>query len=452
MLPKRWFSYLAAVITVVLLFANIQHFLNREWESSFFPTSYATLYYPLDVPTIRTWSVLDRDRIQLNLAGTRDRREWRIIGPDGKEQTAYGMQPDFRIDTTFSVLHSYRLVPVEAEGGPAVEVSFRFYSREFYGSLGMQHPDVYIVRSNVPCGEFDQLSVNDWVDDYRYVGAAGLAEADLMVREEIGVLPDDPSLTRLEKISRFLRKKLKNAGGVPKDEERWMNPYVLYTEMVNGRAKGWCTQHAQVLVFWANRAGVPTRFVFGARTEENTIVYTGHAWAESYIREQHRWAFVDLSQNQVYITDKRGMVLSSADLFHLNQYGAFDSVSVRVYAVGDNRFDIAGTDTFVTVPFAQCNAFLRDEFTPHSILKYRRPPNVEDVRDDYSGFMADRTFLLGNLERYLFKPQLAYSLYPTEGEKTYLVRRLLFFGMIASFLVWLVSLLTAKTKKSFAHE
>jgi hypothetical protein len=290
------------------------------------------------------------------------------------------------------------------------------------------------------------------VDDYGYVGASGLADADLTIREEIGVLPADPSLTRLEKITRFLRKKLKNAGGVPRDEERWMDPYRLYTEMANGTAKGWCTQHAQVLVFWANRAGVPARFVFGARTEENTIVYTGHAWAEAYIREQHRWALVDLSQNQVYITDRTGRVLSSADLFHLNQYGAFDSVSVCVYAVGDNRFDIAGADTFVTVPFSRCNAFLRDEFTSHSILKYRRPPNVEDVRDDYSGFLADRTFLLGNLERYFFKPQLAYSLYPTEGGATYFLRRALLFGMITSFLVWLVSMLAGGKRDSSTRQ
>ena len=74
--------------------------------------------------------------------------------------------------------------------------------------------------------------------------------------------------------------------------------------------------------------------------------------------------------------------------------------------------------------------------SPHAILKYRRPPNVEDVRNIYTGFMRDRTFLFGNLERYLFKPQLAYSFYPTEGGKTYFIRRVLFWGMAASLVLW----------------
>jgi hypothetical protein len=89
---------------------------------------------------------------------------------------------------------------------------------------------------------------------------------------------------------------------------------------------------------------------------------------------------------------------------------------------------------------------VREEFTPHSILKYRRPPNVEDVRDIYDGFIKDRTFLVGNLERYLFKPQLAYSLYPTEGEHTYFVRRALFFTFVGGVLLWCVLLLAGRRR------
>jgi hypothetical protein len=229
-----------------------------------------------------------------------------------------------------------------------------------------------------------------------------------------------------------------------------MNPFRLFNEMAAGTGKGWCTQHAQVYVFWANRAGIPTRFVFGARTQDNSIVYTGHSWAESYIREQHRWAFVDLTQGELYITDKKGQVLNTAELFQLNQHNAFDSINVRLYAdwIWKNHAGIPGSDTLVTVPFALCNALVRDEFTPQSILKYRRPPNVEDVREDYTGFFNDRTFLYGNLERYLFKPQLAYSLYPTEGGHTYFVRCLLFFALLVSLAFWITMLVISMLLKS----
>jgi hypothetical protein len=69
---------------------------------------------------------------------------------------------------------------------------------------------------------------------------------------------------------------------------------------------------------------------------------------------------------------------------------------------------------------------------------------VEDVREVYAGFFQDRTFLWGNLERYLFKPPLAYSFYPTEGARTYLIRRLLFFAFVTSFVVVLLAVVAPR--------
>jgi len=446
---RRWLVRSAGILVLLLLILNTYVFLSREWESSYFPATYATLYYPLDVPTIRSWKVVDRDRLRLKLAVTASVKEWRVIGPDGAEQRADGADPTFRIDTTFSIVHPYRLIPIPESACVPIELSFRFFSEEFYGGLGMKHDDVYIVRSSVACGDFPQLTVADWTDSYDYVGSEGLAAANRVLTEEVGLRDGEPTFARMEKLGRYLRHKLKGSGGVPKDDERWMNPWILYNEMVRGTGKGWCTQNAQVWVFWANRAGIPTRFVFNARTEDNTIVYTGHAFAESFIREQGRWAFVDLSQGTLYVTDRLGHVLNTAELFHLNQHDAFDSVTARVSVdwQWQGKPGFPANDTVATVPFALCNATVRDEFTAHSILKYRRPPNVEDVRDIYTGFVKDRTFLLGNLERYLFKPQLAYSLYPTEGGHTYFIRRALFFTLLASLILWAVLLVVARRRE-----
>lgn len=446
MTRRQWLVRGSAVLFFALLALNLYVFFTREWESSFVPTSYATLYYPLDVPTIREWKLVERDRIQLNLACTNEIRDWKILTDGGKEQSATGMEPSFRIDTTFSELHAYTLVPVSHPEMQPIEITIRFYGEEYYASLGMKHADVYIVRSNVPCGEFQQYSVNDWVDDYKYVGDSGLAEVNRILHDEVGILDTDPTITRMEKLFPYLRRKLKGSGGVPKDDERWMDPYQLTLEMAAGTGKGWCTQNAQVYVFWANRAGIATRFVFGARTQDDRIVYTGHSWAESYVREQHRWAFVDLSQGELYVTNRDSLVLNTAELFHMNQLNAYDSTFVKIYAdwAWKNLPGISDYDTLVTVPFSLCNKFYRSEFTPQSIFKYRRPPNVEDVREIYAGFLTDRTFLLGNLERYLFKPPLAYSLYPTEGGHTYFVRRALFFALLGSLVLWIGLLMAGK--------
>lgn len=439
MKKHSWPIRLLLCLWLLLLAANLIVFFNREWEASFVPVSYATLYYPLDIPTIREWKAVSRDRMKLNIACAREIKEWKILTDGRKEQISAEMTPTLRLDTTFSELHLYRLTPVPEGACQTIEVSIRFYSREFYAERGMERGDVYIVRANVPCGKFEQYSVADWTDEYAYVGKEDLAQVDRLLKEEAGIGQNDPTIVRMEKLFPYLRKKLKNSGGVPTDDERWMNPWLLYNALIDGTGKGWCTQRAQEWVFWANRAGIPTRFVFGARTEGNSVVYTGHSWAESFIREQNRWAFVDLSHGPILVTNRMGEVLNSAELFHLNQQNAYDSTFARLYvdAEWENQPGIAGSDTIVTVPFALCNDLVRTEFTSHAIFKYRLPPNVEDVRDIYTGFLKDRTFLLGNLERYLFKPPLAYSYYPTEGAQTYCLRRSLFWSLAASFLLWL---------------
>jgi len=55
----------------------------------------------------------------------------------------------------------------------------------------MKHTDVYIVRSNVPCGEFEQFSLADWVDDYAYVGKEGLDSTAAILAREVGVSDSD---------------------------------------------------------------------------------------------------------------------------------------------------------------------------------------------------------------------------------------------------------------------
>ncbi|MBN1541785.1 transglutaminase domain-containing protein, partial [candidate division KSB1 bacterium] len=203
--------------------------------------------------------------------------------------------------------------------------------------------------------------------------------------------------------------------------------------------KGWCTQFGQIWTFFANRAGIPTRLLQGARTQDNTFVYTGHTWAESWIAEQQRWAFVDLSHAYVAVFDKAGRVLNTVELFSLNSHDAFDGVTARIVQDWEWKHLQAetGPDSLATVPFALCNRVVRQQFTPHSIFKWRRPPNVEDVRMITGSLFKDAAFGWSNVERYLFKPPLAYSLYPTEGKATYFLRWALFYGLAAVALLGL---------------
>lgn len=435
-----------SILCIVLLVANVWHFLVRENEASFYPTSYATLYYPSDIPTVREWRKIARDKIQVKIALNKKADQWKIITDDTTSQISYESDPILKVFDDEGQLHTYTLIPLPEGDAPQIQFTIRFYSKEFYAKRGMKHTDVYIIKTDAPCGKFKQHPIAHWIDDYNYVGKDALAEVDRIIRDEIGIQNDEPTFSKMEKLTRFLRIKLKDARGVPKDDFRWMNPWLIYQEMIAGTGKGWCTQHGQIWVFFANRAGIQTRLMLGARTQDNEFVYSGHTWAESFIPEQNRWAFVDLSHSHIHITNKKGEVLNTAELFHLNQHDAFDSTYARIYKDWewkDLPVDIE-EDSVITTPFAFCNGVIKTEFSALSIFKYRRPPNVEDVRSIYKGFRKDATFLWGNLERYLFKPPLAYSFYPTEGKQTYFVRWALFFGFVLAF----VSLVIAVFFKS----
>jgi hypothetical protein len=96
--------------------------------------------------------------------------------------------------------------------------------------------------------------------------------------------------------------------------------------------------------------------------------------------------------------------------------------------------------TFANVPFASVCWLYKEEFSRQAIVKYREPPNVEDVRDIYSMLLKNRTFAWANFDRYLFHPNPAYTNLHTNAAHTYCVRRWLFAGLAAALLLNVVAI------------
>jgi hypothetical protein len=444
--PVVWY----ALAFALLLGANLYVFATRNWEESLYPTNYARLHYPLDVPTLRRWKLAGRNLLRLEIIWDRTPEKWQLF-VDGKPAgfltgntpriALVGAQFDGSTDAPLEAFeHHYRLRPQPEGCGPDLDFRVVAITADYYRKRGMHFPrDLILVYTDIPVGNFPRHPVSYWVDDYRYVGTEALAEADRVVREEMGVQTSDDTFTRMDKVMRHIRTKLAAAGGVPKDAFRWLDPWRIFQEMSAGTGKGWCTQNAQIYTFFANRAGIPTRFVFGAYTQDNTVVFNGHSWAESWVKEQGRWAHVDPSHTLIAIQDKQGHVLNTADIMHLCEHGTFDGFTARIMKDWHWR-DLpaaasAAPGTAVDVPFALVNLLPRTHLSRQSIIKYRRPPNVEDTRDVYSMLFKSPTFTWVNFQRYLFKPTLAYSKYPTDGVRTYFVRQSLCFGLIVSFIL-----------------
>jgi len=430
---RRPLPYLAA-LTLVLFAANIAFFLNRDMEDSYYPTTYATIYYPTDRPVISDWKEVEGG-IEAVLSWNAPVEGWRILKEGAPYSENKGANPFFPTPVGDEAMHLYKAIP-EPEGlFPPLEIEIRFLPEAFHTNRGLPRPDTYLIRTDVPTARFEEYPVNAWVDDYGYMDPKDLATTDDILQNQAGIRSDDTVTERLEKLMAHFRSKLgQKCRGTPPPDFRWKTPFQIYKEMDSGESQGWCTQHAQMFTYFANRAGLQARLIQGARLEGNEFVLTGHTWVEAWIPEQGRWAWVDPSYGLVYAKDKNGRFLNTVELSELRQHDAWDGVTARVYKDwGWPELD--GEDgTFVNADFADVNGIVERQFVTSSIYKWRRPPNVEDIRYDYGMLFKNSTFFWGNLERYWFKPPLALANFPTDGARTYWIRHILLWGFVASLI------------------
>jgi hypothetical protein len=156
---------------------------------------------------------------------------------------------------------------------------------------------------------------------------------------------------------------------------------------------------AMIYHFFANLAGIPTRLITLEGHIDKTIT-TGHSFAESFIPERGGWVRVDPSANKSYVWNLENRLLNSADILHVALNGSFSDLSARTLKDG----------AVVTVPYSEVNASDLQLFSPGANLIYRR-----------GSYAADET-----IARYLFSPNLGYSLDAGYAKRIYRLRRTLF--------------------------
>ena len=442
-------AFIPALVTLGFLATNLWVFFRREWESNHRKADYAEINYPSDTPSLLSWRI-SRQRLYPKIIWNKSPSHWQVMKDGHVIETVPGHAPVVTLSDDYYTgkdgkpltdsVQSCTLRPLPAGIGRDVILQFTPISRQYYLDGGMHFPtDIFQTKSSIPTGNFKRHAVSDWVDDYSYIDRATLVEIDRMISDEMHIADTDNQLTRMEKIMHYMRVQLADAGGIPKNDFRWKNPFQIFNEMRHGTGKGWCTQNAQIFTLFANRAGVATRFVYCHTVQSNQFIYDGHSWTESYIEEQNRWVYSDPMKALVGVFDRQGLALNTADVFQLTQYKTYDGIHARIFrnwCWKDLPIE-ADPNTAIDVPFELVTFTPEQQFTPHAIIKYRRPPNIEDIRDMYSMWFTSWSFAWSNFTRYLWHYDLAYSNMPTKGEFVYRLRQSLFVGLIVSA-VWLV--------------
>lgn len=243
-----------------------------------------------------------------------------------------------------------------------------------------------------------------WGEDHYPPG--DLAAAREILEREEGLSGEEPTRERIERVGAFLLRKLAPHRGTPSAGMDARPPLAQYRAALAGEDEVWCTNVRAIYVLFATAAGVPTRMLNAAIDDEGR----GHSFAESYVAETGRWAFVDLQSSKLWVSDGEGLLQSAASLFTLHRAGGR----------GDHLRACVGLRPTL-VPYPQVSSSEQAYFTANSRLLYLYP-------------YADPNAFGCKAYRYAVRPDLERAESPSQAR--HLLKLALFWGGLATGLLW----------------
>lgn len=411
---------------VLLILAIVNIYINTvEWhgiKNVDYITSYATLYNLKDNLRIQKFQVLSKGTIKPNIISPKKCNKWLITPDKGYSYVQEKPYPEIQL---LEGAHRYKISPEECGNlDGEIVLHINYTPKELYQKKGNSSLDVYQVSySNVPLADYGSYSINDWAqENYFNVNNDEIVKAKEIIKTEAGINGGEPTLVKVEKLGRFILSKTAKSYGIPPHEViQSFSPLQTYYGATNGEFEIWCGQFANMYAFFANAAGIPTRLVSvdnGMIDVVNTnekVNAGGHTFAESYIHEQKRWAFVDLTHRKIYITNSQEEVMNSVDLAYINQTGVLDGVKVKIYENGQ----------IVTRDYSEVNDSEKWQFSKESVFLFC-----------LNSFYINS--LKSKLQHYLlFKPSvLVYSPYMSVVNYRYYIKRFLLIPWMVVFLFW----------------
>ncbi|MFC1673476.1 hypothetical protein ACFL12_04910 [Pseudomonadota bacterium] len=277
-----------------------------EWQSA----SHGDLYgVPPSGPQMSGF-VYENNQLTVKVENIGACTAWRVTGPDGLDIIHQGRYPTFPI---IKGQHEYTVRPTDCADGPVLEEMTFDLLRVPQGEVTNQIVTQDVVRMmNMPLvfSLRPGPGFERWVPPAEDFGEQDVQRARDFLAEH-GIVDSMSSLEKVARISHALASTL--LSGQPPEYLNHLSPMSVLDEALSGRARVFCRQRALTQVFLSNVAGVPSRIVWSGRILDG-VMLSGHGFMESYITEQARWAYSDISHGISYITDRDGHVLNAADV------------------------------------------------------------------------------------------------------------------------------------------
>ena len=376
------------------------------------PASISDLYPAAgDSAAIVDFEMSRKAHVTLKLRNLENCRKWQLF-VDGKPRgQVAGSNPEIRLDNG---THDYELQPmdctIESPAIASIRLNLHFGVAEAFGAQNLDRDQIGVNRANLPVRPRGDTAMSRWVPSLDQYPPAEVAEARKLLLEA-GLDLAAPTREKIEFIASFVLRRMPS--GTPAAYLNTISPLSVFKEVNAKNTFAFCRQWSLTYGFLANVIGIPTRNLFTGGFMRD-VDMGSHAFSESYIPEEARWAYVDPTNGIALVTNPDGAVLNGAAIY---------MASVSGFEQGLVATAIDGTST-TSVPYSSLSKPVRHFMHRENFLIYI---GAHDGRYQ-SGLSGPRRYLT-KLYRFIFEPQQYFGY--THFTSFYWLRGLSFFlGLI----------------------
>ncbi|NQT06492.1 MAG: transglutaminase domain-containing protein [Candidatus Omnitrophica bacterium] len=405
------------VILIFLTTFNLLIYINRkDLGLQYTPASYSSIYYPSEIPKITGFDLLPADklRIKIIIQGKKC-KEWKIIRNDEPFYIHNGAYPELDL---LKGKNGYKIMPHGNKEIAIEPIIVKIHYRH------EPSPLYHAFYSNIPIGNIKQYSLDSWADAFYDINTDELEKVKKIIKQEINVRDADDTLLKIEKIFGYLMSNfdLKRGARCKKIEDASLSLFKVYSIASTETTGLYCSEFAKIYVLFANAAGIPTRLVQSGG-HIGKVKLSTPVFSESFIKEQNRWALVDLHSRKCYVSDVNGMVLNAIDLFNITLLGAQSAYYAKIFRQGE----------VITAPYSMACESEKYYFSKDAEFKFM--------------FKANKRYsLLKRIYRYLIQPDLTYSNIAVVSSARQYIKLFLLYGWILFFLTWCFLAISCKNE------
>ncbi len=368
------YFFVLTLFVVMLFFINCYMYLFRYHAGYMYTNAfnYNQLYFPAENCRIQDLENLPNDSLRITILPAPLVCDWAIKDINGNYREQSVRCPTIKL---LSGNHLYKIKASKDTGIDSVLIEIEYTPHD---------GNTFISFCNVPLIEYNLYPIGFWTKLPKNISVQEVSEVKKILADSVGISDSNSTKEKIIKIGKYLIGKLSPMAGPPSDTIKQLTPLGQYRLACSKKDHVDCANYTDIYFLFANCAGIPTRRI-GIAGKLGTVVTSGHAFDESYIKEQKRWAFVDLTSKKLMVLNNNNEILNTIDMLNLTNSKNFGCIKTIIDSL--KKID--------SVPYTRVKISETEYFKPTSEFYY-----VNDDVNNKMGFIDLFREYLGEKSHY----------------------------------------------------